>query len=443
MTGEAVEEVALSRDQQARWRESVVQWPQPVANLSATYELEGAVDPQVLSDAFARVVARHEQLRLRIVESAGSPRGTIRPPSPDLRLPQIDLRGLDASARERFRALYGAREAAVPFDLARDLPVRAQLLTVSDWRHDLLLSVSHVAADGWSLGILARDLAAWYRALAAGDASRTPVPAPFSEYVDEDERRYESGEHVRHLPWWRERLRDAPRELGLGGRGGAPSAEALFHRFRIEDAPGRAMRKLARSMRVSLFVLGRALLGVQLRRRTGRTDLVVATPFVGRRFPRFADTVGLFVTRLLVRLDLRGASSFADLVGRVHATVLDAVDHAGTPRDVLGADLRSRGEDVTAQVVFQTFPPELCEDPDAVDPAARLADFRTAALPFVLALHVSEGGDAGLLGWYGHLTSALTASEGCSYVEELRELLDALVRDPERPLAPFFGPSAA
>src|SRR5207244_363617 len=162
-----------------------------------TYSIDGAIDPDVLRDAFTHVVARHDQLRLRIVADDGPPRASIRPPEPAFRLSVVDLRRLDAAARERVRTLYAVREAAVP--------------------------------------------------------------------------------------------------IALDVRAGQNGADALFQRLRVDDAAGRAARRFARATGVSLYVLGLALLGVQLRRRTGRADLVVATPFVGRRFPRFTDTVGLFV----------------------------------------------------------------------------------------------------------------------------------------------------
>ena len=431
---EGATEVALSRDQVARWRESVESWPLPSANISTTYSIDGTIDPDVLRDAFTHVVARHDQLRLRIVADDGPPRASIRPPEPTFRLSVVDLRGLDPAARERIRTLYAVREAAVPIDLSRDLPVRAKLVTLADGRHELLLTVSHVAADGWSLGIVVRDLVTCYRALVAGEPGPSGEPPSFSEHVADEERRHQTGEIARHLPWWRESLRGARAELGLDVRAGQNGADALFHRFHVDDAAGRAARRFARATGVSLYVLGLALLGVQVRRRTGRADLVVATPFVGRRFPRFTDTVGLFVTRLLMRLDLHGASSFADLVRRVNVTVLDAVEHADVSRDLLVADMLSRGEVVTPQVVFQTFPRELAEDAEGADPALRLVDMRTSALPFALAYHVSEAGDAGLLGWFGHRTSLLTASEASAWIDEFRELFDTLVRHPERPL---------
>jgi Condensation domain/Aminotransferase class I and II len=428
----AAENVSLSRAQEDRWREMLAAWPLPIAELSVTYAIDGPLDVTAFRDALRSVVADHEQLRLRIAPRGEGYVATVRPPDVAVPVPLIDLSRSDSDAQRSLRDVYAAREAAVPIDLERSLPVRAMLLRLAPARFELLLTLSHIVADGWCLGILVGELRTRYLAVDRGPGERPPASAPYRRFVEEDEARYDSGAHQRHVTWWRQHLEDAAPRLDLGE---APAdaltgAESLSQRFELSSQLGEAVRAGTRSLRSTHMMIGLAVLAVQLLKRSRERVFVIVVPFVGPRFPRYAGTIGLFANRLTVRLDLTAAESFVDVVRGVRQAVLDAIDHADTPGRLVTDDLRRQGRELCPQVGFQVFPDDLVERdrPDGL--SIRLTEFRSAAGSFDLQLVLAEPGDNGITGWLIHRTSVLSPHGGSLWIDEYGALLKQALEDP-------------
>lgn len=435
-TAGAVETVSLSRAQEDRWREMLATWPLPVAELSVTYAIDGPLDVPAFRDALRSVVADHEQLRLRVAPSGDGYVATVRPRGVAVPVALIDLSGSDPDAQRRLRDVYAAREAAVPIDLERSLPVRAILLLLAPERFELLLTVSHIVADGWCLGILVGELRARYLAVDRGPGEPPPAPAPYRQFVEEDEARYDSGAHHRHVAWWRQQLRGAAARLDLGDAPADALAgpDAISQRFELFAQLGEAALAGARSLRVTHMMIGLAVLAVQLLKRSGERVFVIVVPFVGPRFPRYAETIGLFTNRLVVRLDLTAASSFGDVVRVVREALIDAFDRADTPGHLVTEDLHEQGRELSLQVTFQVFPADLTERDRQDGLSISLTDFRSAARSFDLQLLLTEPGEQGITGWLIHRTSVLSPRDGRLWIEEYGAILEQALADPDGPL---------
>ncbi len=207
----------LSFGQQRLWFLHRMEPASPAYNTAKGLLLEGRLDPAALAAALSAVVGRHEVLRTRFPALAGEPVQAIDPPAP-MALPVADLSALGAAAEALLPRLV-RREAARPFDLETGPVVRALLVRLGAERHALVVTLHHVACDGWSLGVLVRELAAFYPAAAGlGAAAAAALPALPVQYADYAvwQRAQLAGETLeRQLAYWRERLAGAPPHLAL------------------------------------------------------------------------------------------------------------------------------------------------------------------------------------------------------------------------------------
>jgi len=167
--------VPLSSGQRRMWLAQQMDLESPAANLTAPLRLDGALDVRALAAGLTEVVRRHEALRTGIEALDGEPVAAILPPGP-LNVPVIDLAGLPFPRTEEEGLRLAAAEARRPFDLARPPMLRARLVRTVPDSHLLLLTVHHVAADGWSVAILIREMVALYGAFVTGQPSRLPEP---------------------------------------------------------------------------------------------------------------------------------------------------------------------------------------------------------------------------------------------------------------------------
>ncbi|MEA2694984.1 MAG: hypothetical protein QOJ16_4371, partial [Acidobacteriota bacterium] len=247
-------EIPLSFAQERLWFLDQLDPGSVAYNMPLPVRLSGALKPAVLAAVLDEVVRRHEVLRTTFPVSAGRPVQAIAPPG-ELALPLIDLAGLPGEARAAETARLGAADTARPFDLARGPLIRADLLRLAASEHALLLSLHHIASDGWSIGVLIREVAALYTAFAAGRPS--PLPELAVQYADFAlwQRGWLAGETLAgELAYWRERLAGAPEVLDLP-----------------LDLPRPAVRTFRGGQRLGSLAPGAAAALTALSRRSGAT----------------------------------------------------------------------------------------------------------------------------------------------------------------------------
>ncbi|HEX7240319.1 MAG TPA: condensation domain-containing protein, partial [Longimicrobiaceae bacterium] len=311
-------------------------------NVPLALRLRGALDPRVLELTLTEVVRRHEALRTTFDEVDGEPVQAVHPAGP-VPLPAADLSGLPPEAREAEARRIVGDEAARPFDLRRGPLFYTRLLRLGAEDHVAMMAMHHIVSDGWSMGVLFREVAALYEAFARGEPS--PLPEPEVQYADFAvwQRGWLTGEVLeRQLAWWRERLAGAPAVLEVPTdhpRRAAPGDRGASVSRTLPHEAAERLRSLARGEGASLFMVLLAGLDVLLARWSGEEDVVVGSPVAGRGRSEVEELIGFFVNTLVLRTDLAGDPSFRELVGRVREVTLGAYEHQEVPFERLVAEL--------------------------------------------------------------------------------------------------------
>ncbi len=326
--------IPLSFAQQRLWFLHRMEGPNATYNIPVALRIEGPFDRDALEAALADVVGRHESLRTTFPEYDGLPCQNILPPHEAACL----LAALDIAESDLAERLAAA--AATSFDLAREIPIRAWLFRIMPGRHVLLVLLHHIAADGWSMGPLWRDLT---RAYLARQQSRTPdwveLPVQYADYTlwqrallgeDDGPQNPMAGQ----LAFWRHALNGVPDELTLPFD--RPRRLVASHcgatvPVRLDATLHRRLLDLAHAGGASLFMVLLAGLAALLARLGAGGDIPIGTAVAGRGEGAIEDLVGFFVNTLVIRTDLSGDPTFRELVGRVRAFALDAFAHQDVP----------------------------------------------------------------------------------------------------------------
>jgi amino acid adenylation domain-containing protein len=306
----------------------------PTYNIPHALALSGPLDDAALDRALTGLVARHETLRTRLITGAsGRPAQVIDPPAA-VAAGRRDLSALAKGPRQdALRELVGA-QAVRPFDLSAGPLLRTRLIRLEPAQHILLVVVHHTVFDGWSAGVLVRDLAALYQAEVTGQPAALPeLPVQFADYALWERDRLHGPVLAELEDYWRGALAgfetvpfptDRPRPV-LDTFDGA-IAERLIDRGLLDD-----LRELSRRERTTLFVTLLAGLQALLYRYTGQTDLVVGTASASRGRAELAPLIGFLVSTLPIRGDLSGDPPFTQLMARLKDAAVGAYAHQDLP----------------------------------------------------------------------------------------------------------------
>jgi amino acid adenylation domain-containing protein len=342
--------------------------------------------------------------------------------------------------RETELARRLAEEALRPFDLATGPLLRVMVLQLDDQEHVLALTIHHIVADGWSLGVLWRDLAALYAAAAAGHpADLAPLPIQYADYAAWQHAWLDGPRLDRQLAYWRDHLADAPTRLELptdhprpavqGSEGGAVS-------LRLGPELTSALRRLAAEHDATLYMVLLAAFQTLLHRYTGQDDLLVGAPIAGRPRPELEGLVGLFINTLVLRADLHGDPSFRELLARTRDAALDADAHQDLPFERLVTELdleRDLSHHPLVQVLFTLqnvpfAPPELPGlTTEELEPDIAFAKVD-------LSLHMQELGD-GMRGRIEYDSALFDRPRIVRMAEHLRVLLGGIAAEPDHRLS--------
>jgi amino acid adenylation domain-containing protein len=324
----------LSFGQERMWYLDRLEPGSGAYNVSMARRLAGPLDVDAMERALGEVVRRHEVLRTTFSDEGGTLRQVIHPAG-GFSVPVEDLSGLEDEAREAALAGRAAVHARAPFDLAAEPPFRATLLRLGAEEHALLLCLHHAASDGWSVGVLSREISVLYDAFARGEASPlAELPVQYADYAVWQREQLENGALKGQLDWWMEQLAGAPALLELptdhprpavqGHRGGRCS-------LRLDAARLRALRALGRGEGATLYMVLLAGFQALLGRYSGQDDVVVGSPIAGRTRRETEGVVGLFLNALALRADLSGDPEFRALLAQVRERTLGAYEHQELP----------------------------------------------------------------------------------------------------------------
>jgi amino acid adenylation domain-containing protein len=332
----------LSFAQQRLWMVHQMDPGSTAYNMPYALRLRGDLDVEVLSRALTALVRRHETLRTVFPTVGGAPVQLVRTPAPVVP-GVVDLRGLQPAAREeKARALV--REEARPFDLAEGPLLRVQVLRMDDADHVVLFTLHHIVSDGWSQGVMLREVSELYSAFAEGREPVLPaLPVQYADFAVSQRRWLDGAVLEGHVAYWRERLAGAPPLLALPTdrpRTAAPGGQVDVLSFTLSAEASDRLRALARSEKATLFMTVLAAFQLVLARYSGQDDVVVGTPVAGRSRLEVEGLIGFFVNMLPLRLDLWGNPSFRELVGRARECVLQAHEHGDLPFEKLVDELQ-------------------------------------------------------------------------------------------------------
>ncbi|HYW07096.1 MAG TPA: condensation domain-containing protein, partial [Longimicrobium sp.] len=408
-------------------------------NMPYALRLRGALDEAALERSLTEVVGRHEALRTRFPSVDGEPAQVIDPAGP-VPLDIVELGHLAEAEREAALRALATAEARRPFDLAAGPLLRGTLARLGPEEHAVLFTLHHVVSDGWSMGVLVREVSELYGAFSRGEPS--PLPALPVQYADFAawQRKWLVGEVLdEQLAWWRERLAGAPPLLEIPTdrpRPTRPSDRGGSVPFTLGEEATGALGALARREGATLFMTLLAGWQLLLARYSGQDDVSVGTPIAGRTRLETEGLIGFFVNTLVLRADLSGDPTFRELLGRVRETTLGAYQHQDIPFERLVEELAperslSHAPLFQAMFILQNNTWE----------ALRLGSLDAEALPggdetakFDLTLGIAETGDrlAGALSYRADLFDAATAER---MTEHLRVLLEVVAAEPDAPLA--------
>ncbi|HYX26914.1 MAG TPA: amino acid adenylation domain-containing protein, partial [Thermoanaerobaculia bacterium] len=411
----------------------------------------GSLDVAALAAALAEVARRHEALRSRFEAVGESLAQRVLPP-PAATLPVVDLSGLANSTAETAEVdRLAAAEARRPFDLARGPLLRCVLLRLGAAEHALLAAMHHIVSDGWSLGLLLREISVLYGAATAGRPSPLPaLPVQVGDFAWW-ERRWLAGEALEaRLAAARQRLAGAPRVLDLPADRPRPAVRSQSHSSRGARQPlalpldlSAAVAALGRRQGATPFMVLLAAFQALLARYTGRDDLLVGSPVANRGRIETEGLIGCFVNLLALRGDLAGDPAFAGLLARTRAATLAAWVHQDLPFEKLVEALepgRSRDHSplVQAVLVLQQAAPS----PALPGLAASRLEAYNGAAKFELTIELEERRQ-GFAGWIEYRTDLFSAALVRRLADHFTTLLAGAVAEPQRRLSelPLLTPA--
>ncbi|HSG38713.1 MAG TPA: amino acid adenylation domain-containing protein, partial [Thermoanaerobaculia bacterium] len=375
--------------------------PGPLYNIPTAARLTGPLHPPALAAALDEIVRRHETLRTRFAERDRRPVQEILPWTPAA-LPVVDLSGLPGGRRREAVLEGAAAEALSPFDLSAGRPLRTVLTRLDAEEHVLLLTVHHIAADGWSMGVLLAELSVLYDAALAGGPSPLPeLPVQYADFALWQREWLRGRRLERELEYWRRALEGAPEALDLPTdrpRQSRGTPRGGSRPFRIDRETWGALTALARGRGWTPFMLLLAAFEELLARYSHQRDVVVGSPIANRNRAEIEGLIGFFANTLVLRMDLGGDPTFADLVDRARTVTLEAYAHQDLPFEKLVEDLaprREAGRTPLFQVMLALQNAPLRLELPGLGLEVLELESATAKFDLVLALVEADGGLSG------------------------------------------------
>ena len=360
----------LSFAQERMWFLNQLEPDNPAYNRPSFLRLRGGLNVAVLERSLNEIVRRHEVLRTVFQAEDGRPFQVVAP-TLSLSLSVLDLGDLSETEREEEVRRLALEETKRPFDLAVGPLLRANLLRLRDEEHLLLLVTHHILFDGWSMGVLHRELRALYEAFSAGNPSTLPeLPIQYADFAHW-QRGWMDGDILQEgLAYWRQQLDGAPPGLELPTDRPRPAVQTSHGARRsitLPKALSRSIKELSQGEGVTIFMTLLAAFGTLLHRYTDQDDIVVGSPVAGRNRIETEGLIGVFINTLVLRTDLSGNPTFWELLGRVRESALEAYAHQDLPFEKLVDELkpeRNLSHTPLVQVMFnyEDFPDKVTEN---------------------------------------------------------------------------------
>jgi amino acid adenylation domain-containing protein len=429
----------LSYAQEGLWFVHQLNPDREVYNSPAAIRMTGSFNLVAFQDTLNEILQRHEILRTSFTVVEGQPVQVIIP-NLTLKLPVVDLQHLPETEREREVLRLADREAKLPFDLTEAPLLRVTLLKLSETEQVALFVMHHIVTDGWSIGILIRELSTLYQVFCSGQTTPKSLPKPSLQYADfaHWQRQWLRGEVLeRELSYWKKQLAGAPTTLNLEKIAGTtPSTnqtkECAVQTFSLPKELSEKIARLSSQEGVTLFMTLLASFQTLLYRYTKQEDIVVGTDVANRDRPELEEIMGFFVNLLVLRSDLSGNPTFRELLERVREVTLAAYDRQDFPFAKLVEALRpDRTASITPlfQVLFvlQNVPLPAFELSGLT---VKVIELNAGIARFDLALFMEET-EEGIVGTWKYRTDLFNTEAIDRISNNLQTLLSSIIQNPD------------
>ncbi|MBO0854769.1 MAG: amino acid adenylation domain-containing protein, partial [Nocardia sp.] len=441
VAGPRPQRIPLSVAQQRMWFLNQFDTESSVNNIPAAIQLSGALDVSALRAAVADLVERHEILRTIYPET---PDGPVQRTLPAAQAP-FDLDPVRIDEGEI--ATVVAETVDTGFDVTTAIPFRVRLFQLADTEYVLVFVAHHIAADGWSMGPLTRDLMVAYAARAEGEAPGwKPLPVQYADFslwqrgilgTEDDPDSLVSTQ----IAYWREALAAIPDELNLPADRPRPTSQSFRGgrvSFRIDNDVHEGLRSIAQQHNATMFMVVHTALALFLAQLSGTDDIVIGTPIAGRGEAELDDLVGMFVNTLVLRTRVRSEENFADLLGRARDADLLAFTHADLPFERL-VELLNPERSTARHPLFQVA----LSVANLPESTFELPGLRVAALDsdgdsekFDLSLMVRESGAerSGMFAQFSYARDLFDEATVQMFAQRFSRLLAGIVARPQTPV---------
>jgi amino acid adenylation domain-containing protein/non-ribosomal peptide synthase protein (TIGR01720 family) len=429
----------LSFAQQRLWFLDQLEGPSATYNMPTAFRMRGALDVTTLERALGEIIRRHEVLRTNILQSEGMPVAELRADAAGY-FTIVDLAGLTANERDAEIAQRSTEDARQPFDLARDRLIRVTILRFGPDDHAMLVNMHHIVSDGWSLGVIVKEMLTLYTAMAAGQDSPLPeLPIQYGDFALWQRERLSGPQLDPQITFWREHLSGVPALLALPTDRPRPPVQTFrgrTHQFTIDRQRLDAIKALSRKSEASLFMTLSAALSAVMWRYSRQDDFVIGTPVANRVRTELEPLVGFFVNTLAMRMNLSGDPSAGELIQRVKQTAMGAFRNQDVPFERLVEELqpaRQLGFSPIFQVMFilQNAPLDAVRLP-GVELEEIAVDAGTSMFDLTLKLRERGGVIEGELEFNTDLFELATIER---LVAHYQSMLDGMVADPSMPVS--------
>jgi amino acid adenylation domain-containing protein len=424
----------VSFAQQRLWFLDRVAPGNPFYNIPLAVPIQTALDVRSLERALNALVARHEALRTTFRVVDGEPCQIVHP-SLELKVPVTNLQDQPPAEREARTQRLATEDACNPFDLERGPLLRCSVVTRGLFDHVLLLSLHHIISDGWSMGILARELTALYQACVLGYQVALPeLPIQYADFAVW-QRDWLRGDILEEqLAYWRKQLADLPALELPSDRPRPPvlTYRGSFRPVNLTSGLSQKVRALARAQNATPFMVLTAAFAILLQRYSGQQDIVIGTPVANRNRAEIEGLIGFFVNSLVLRVKMDGNPTFKELLARVREVALGAYAHQDLPFEKLVEQLqppRDPSRNPLFQVTLQLVnTPTLPDAPTSAESPASHIQRGSSIFDIAYTLLDSPGALAGIVEYSTDLFDAATIERMDGHFQRI---LESVVANPQ------------
>ena len=435
------EELELSFAQQRLWFIDQLEPGLSNYNIPAAIRVHGRLDASILIKALYNLAERHESLRTIFLTRGGKAYQTVKD-SPNIPIERISLKNLPPQERLKKVIRLLRVEARNPFNLSKGPLLRVKLIELEEEDHIFMLNMHHIISDGWSVGIIIRDLIEFYQAHLENRSPSLPdLPIQYADYA-QWQRDYLSGGRLKEeIDFWDEQFRDAPALLELPYDRPRPSVQTFNGRrfvFRFSDSLSQSILDLAKKLEVTPYAFLLTVFQLLLHRYSGQDTVIVGTPVANRDRKEIENLVGFFVNTLVIRADFADDPDFITVLQQIKQRNNEAFAHKDLPFEKIVDSLnieRNLSHNPLFQVMFAYQPP-LMEKMDIAGLRFEPVKIDTGIAKFDLTVSMAER-NGRFVGEWEYNTDLWDLSSMQRMNRHFIRLLKEITTDPFRPVKKY------